>query len=69
MSGSGQSRRSSHVRDMSALSPTAVELVLPSRKRRPPHRRPPPSHLRAGGGAVHSINSGLAPIAKGRCNT
>jgi len=27
MSESGQSRRSSHVRDMSALPPTAVELV------------------------------------------
>src|SRR5262245_47758371 len=25
----------------------------------PPHRRPPPWHLRAGGGAVHSIMSGL----------
>src|SRR5215472_6195504 len=26
----------------------------------PPHRRPPPWHLRAGGGAVHSIKSGRA---------
>src|SRR5215469_7450814 len=24
----------------------------------PPHRRPPPWHLRAGGGAVHSIKTG-----------
>src|SRR6516165_7989424 len=28
----------------------------------PPHRRPPPWHLRAGGGAVHSINSGSGAI-------
>src|SRR5215469_14379577 len=42
--------------------PIVVTLgMLPSSESWSPQRRPPQGHLRAGGGAVHSIRSGPLP--------